>query len=218
MRTIPSLLTALAVGLTTLALTGADASAATLTQTFDDVFPRTLIGPTADYVTHQYDLYYAVEADQFNPLLGTLNQVRVDYDFDFQISGTTGPAGGSLTSSVSLELNVNFSPLSDSANIAVDIGGPNVLLEYPFSVEGGATISSASTFYNAFIGDGGVFLTSEADSFGGTSLIASSLGTATGQLDLLGGTISLTYDYTPVPEPASAALLALGGLILARRR
>ena len=38
------------------------------------------------------------------------------------------------------------------------------------------------------------------------------------QIDTSGGSRGLTLDYTPVPEPASLALLALGGLALLARR
>ena len=38
------------------------------------------------------------------------------------------------------------------------------------------------------------------------------------QIDTSGGNRGLTLDYTPVPEPASLSLLALGGLAVLRRR
>jgi hypothetical protein len=38
------------------------------------------------------------------------------------------------------------------------------------------------------------------------------------QIDTSGGSRGLTLDYTPVPEPASLSLLALGGLAVLRRR
>jgi hypothetical protein len=32
------------------------------------------------------------------------------------------------------------------------------------------------------------------------------------------GRLTVSYDYTPVPEPATVGLLAMGGLVLALRR
>ena len=39
------------------------------------------------------------------------------------------------------------------------------------------------------------------------------LGTETATLTNTDGVFTVTYDYTPIPEPATMSLLALGGLL-----
>jgi hypothetical protein len=163
---------------------------------------------------------------KFNPSLGTLNFVSIE--FLPVISGTvsgygTGSANESngwayeFSGSTALS-GPGFSPISRSfffsgSGLVYQPGAP------VFVAVGPATLTDTPLTLTSnlagFIGSGTFSTTLSASYY--TDLFFSRGGTESSVREL-GATVNVTYDYTPVPEPASLGLLAVGGLMLLRRR
>jgi hypothetical protein len=166
----------------------------------------------------------------FDPAYGTLNSVQ--FEMDAWISGTLSVHSlgeGWMT----IYLGEYCALWGFSQRLAVG-GGYEKYADVTFTVpynQGGSTYVSYPNFHvssppttiwpswtlNQFIGTGNVGLSFEAGrpgvsysadgmfGFGGTDLTAVASGT-------------VTYDYTPIPEPATICLLGLSALGLLRRK
>jgi hypothetical protein len=169
---------------------------------------------------------------QFNPALGTLTAVEVDLhgSFDSTITVTNTSAD---PSSGTARTDVQFTAQDGGLNLAPT---PQIDLlsgTYAYSLPGGGNVtspliststSSGSTYTAApilaeFTGVGTFAL--GASTFTQTVLSNTGGNTTASQVTSAALTGSVTYFYTPVPEPSTVALLGLGMasvLAFARRR
>ena len=183
------------------------------------ITPSTLFGPTGSDVSASVT-YFDFTVDQFDPSLGVLDSIEFSLNADFTLSGVTGPDGiGSIGGSVGGTIFANSVDFEGNGGGGGFGDDPNTNLNIPIPVNnlGFETISVSSSspdFLAAVTGNGTFSLSWSGDA----SLTASGLGTDTGQLDLTGGTVSWTYNFTTVPEPSSIALLALGSMAIFTRK
>lgn len=130
------------------------------------------------------------------------------------LDGSFGPILDGFTSSFVIPPTVLAA--NDGDNVSTfDIGGP----DYASFTSSNTTASGAGTvnsqFYNQFIGNGTFSIDFQVDSLfnlsgeGGSTIQFDSPDQADG---------TVTVKYTLVPEPSSAMLLGLGGLLLMRRK
>jgi hypothetical protein len=205
------------LGLASVGLLLAASQAKADTATYTDVYP-----PGTTEWSHNFVL------PLFDPSLGSLSSVYIAASESVNINGTvqntsTGPqsftfrAGSLLT--VTLPGTLGFlqpSPLALAQAYNLPAGG-----SAPYGpVNASDAVNYTYTLpadMNWFVGVGtfslpGFTQTQELIAGGGGNIIAS-LST------LAGATVEVQYTYTPVPEPGSFALLALGGaLMLLRKR
>lgn len=209
------------------ALWAIPAGAATVVQTYTYLSDTAIIDSN---VVGTGDTSYSVTdgstdpvlvAQPFNSLLGTLVSFTVDFALTYDGSQTNGPGGGgfSMGTGGNMKLNgINYS----------GIGGGNGTGGGPFAV---VTTSYPNNFSQTF-------LVANAGVTYDPNILAAVIGavpfevrhehspilTVTGDASAFlfsireGSTISLTYDYVPVPEPGSAALGLLAAALLAGRR
>jgi hypothetical protein len=176
-----------------------------------------------------------VEFDPFNPALGTLTSVTVDLKASFagtvgveNLSNTPDKAAGIIAGSVSIANTGGslFAEISPSTSGPVhnftafdgtlDYAGTSGATD---SVWGATLITSvtATTLaaLQSFSGNSEIFLTLTAKTFPIVQGMETESVTDTANAN---ASVTLTYDYRPaaaVPEPATAALLAMGALGLA---
>ena len=159
---------------------------------------------------------------QFNPALGVLNSVDIDfysaYGGTVMVSGPNGAAGDSSIS--------ELGTMHDSGNnISLSIGNNwECYIDMPYytpsgSSEPGETLASYNSpaVLSEFTGNGNFSL--EVDGSQSASPVFGSSGV---DVNITDGDFStsvyLTYDYT-VPEPGSVSLMVIGfGLMLASRK
>ena len=202
------------------------ASATTITQTFTQAE-----APTTWSLTN-------IPFNQFNPSLGTLNSVTLQFAGSFSQTGVIGiPAGvpAQTISSLTATANVLIFGAPNFTNQIVDITGSQNLISFPgvtiaagtsqtFNASGALNYGPAAQLPIApYLGTGTV-----AFSMAGTGGFSASGGGQAGFRisTLSGGTLSLVYDYTStppnnsIPEPATFALVgfALTGLGYLRRK
>ncbi len=164
---------------------------------------------------------------EFNPALGTLNSAYVKATENIT-------ASGSVSNSAAIEETFSF---SSGSKLTVTLpGGLGTLVPFPLAqtvnydlLSGGSAAYGAfnasghddNTFFPTdtavFIGVGNLDLDGSTQSYevisGGGGNVAASVATTAG------ATVLVTYDYTPIPEPATCGLLVLGGLAwLLRKR
>ncbi|MEN6384435.1 MAG: PEP-CTERM sorting domain-containing protein [Phycisphaerales bacterium] len=189
----------------------------------------------SDSITGLFDLVETRDLliPQFDSSLGTLNSVTVN--FSTAIQGSVGFenlkrfAGGNFAITVNTHgmVVLDYAVISnflDQQTYNTTLGAYDGTLDYA-GTSGTilATYSDADTMqytltsdFTRFLGNSNVIFPilaeSVADSISKPSNSSSELNT-TGQ-----ASVTVTYDFTPVPEPATIAVLALGGLLFKRKR
>jgi len=161
-------------------------------------------------------------------------QLILDNDGEQAASGSFefGAKGDISSTDVSL-LNASFQPVTaeleaihgGTFNLDPNTGdGPNDFdpsapdgMSYSGGVEADADAGSiASALFSQYIGTGTFDVTADVtqwQDFGGVSGVEWAVTPVSAS-----GSVMITYTYTEIPEPASLSLLALGGLLLLRRR
>lgn len=202
------------------------ASAATITQTF-----------TAPQAPTTWS-FSNIPFNQFNPLLGTLNSVTLQFSGSFSQTELIAVPGGvpsQTISSLVAVADVLIFGAPNFTNLITDINGSQNVISFPgvviaagtsqtFNAAGSLGYGPAAQLpITPYIGTGTVSYSMA--STGGFS--ASGGGQANFTISTLsGGTLSLVYDYTtappdnPTPEPATFALvgIALTGVGYLRRK
>jgi hypothetical protein len=183
----------------------------------------------------------------FNSALGTLTGVQVTLDFTVTpYAEILNYSGAPRTFDSGSWTSYSFSPSdiwtvtngTDSWNLAAptvatgniygtgqvvpSYSGPSTILTFVGSTSAPADLTAASGLdFAAYTGAGTlVFGTSGPGQFyGGGPFYNGGVGFGGGGANLA-GTASVTYDYAPVPEPGTFALMACGltGLLVMRRR
>jgi hypothetical protein len=173
----------------------------------------------------------------FDPSLGVLTQVTITLNADTEagsiiwdnesdiVTDVTLGVGATVTATAPGALTLTAVPLQSNSTTGVaadNDGAADFAGADSFTVAGGSgsdsdTDSLTGVAVAPYIGVGNfnvnigsVLATSVITSggFGPTSVV-------NGTTD---GTVEVTYEYTPIPEPASLGLLAAGGLMMLRRR
>ncbi|HBG27463.1 MAG: hypothetical protein A2Y10_02720 [Planctomycetes bacterium GWF2_41_51] len=191
----------------------------------------------SDSVTGLFDLVPDTDllVSQFDSSLGTLNSVTITFYTALQ---------GSLGFENLKQFGGNFSISTNNIYAAVVIGGGICASNYndnqmytatlgaydgttDYAGTSGtilATYSDSDTmpfFFNTpdsmaqFLGTGNMTFTTQTFSMMSLGLPTNSEAAinTTGQ-----ASVTISYDYTPVPEPATIAILSLGGLFLFKRK
>jgi hypothetical protein len=175
----------------------------------------------------------------FDPALGTLTKVMLTWSVSGSMNGTvtntsTGAQNFTVAENSTLKLylgsDLTVPPLSSPGLSAMQTYtnlGSGITSPFgpymPSSLDGPNTYTSASNpmIFNGFISAGTVAFTVDTMTKlnidgGGGNVLSAILTTA-------GGTLTVRYDFTPVPEPSSIALSLVGVLTvgtgaLVRRR
>lgn len=195
MFTNPKKLVIVAAGVLTMSLsTRAYAASTTYTDTASD---------------QQTDFTKTLSLPQFNPGLGTLLSVTLTYGEDVTNSGKLSHGNQPLEYKFTGSSNLMQSALSIDQTASI--------------TESGTSPANSSTSINDFQTKTGGPITGPLSYFTGNGNIDFTLtGTGTSQLTgggnisnsittMAGGFVTVTYNYTPVPE--ASTLLGLGGMI-----
>ncbi len=209
------------------------ASALTITYTTNDTGTTILPPQTTNWSTPIN--IPSLELPKFDPALGTLNSVTIDYEgigeFAYKIENIDTATG--TTGSNELLVDLTFTPsVAAGGSISVSSGVLNVNLgvfdgAIDFAGTSGqdfGTTSASDTFSEiittglaAFIGAGNFIIDVAAGSGSDRNLSGGNVLEQTTWL--AGARAAVTYDYTAqqtVPEPATFALMGLGLLGFAR--
>lgn len=163
-----------------------------------------------------YGATFSFNVDQFNPSLGTLDGVSVSYSFVVDTQVTLGSTSGGATFSGGGSFVWDANSFYGTGGGAGNGGGPFSTITLSYNISGTVTPG----------GDNG--LTLDMVKGTGTSVLSFQPGFSVSVPDgasasgaLTSGSLSITYDYTPVavPEPATLGLATLAaGLVLLRFR
>ncbi|MDB6076652.1 MAG: hypothetical protein JWO82_399 [Akkermansiaceae bacterium] len=170
--------------------------------------------------------YFTATVSPFDTSLGTLTGVTVTWDLSGAYSGTTGPGGGGFSLSYSGGFFVNDIAIADPNPASVtgyvqggggggNGGGPSTPVSGTFSASMPfvAEVQTTDPAYAVFSGAGPVKVDWDIP------IVYSGVGDVTTDFSITGGaSLLVTYTYTPVPEPASALLVAGSALLTLRRR
>jgi hypothetical protein len=166
----------------------------------------------------------SLSVPQFNPALGVLNSIDVDftgyYRSEFTVYSTTsqGTYGVAAFASLSLEGNgINLTTTGGWGGLTV------ILPNFPLGAGSAATTPADATYgaLNGLIGNGSASFQipmSQSVTIDNMSTPPAGVTYAFDYADL-NATATLTYGYTPVPEPSPVSLLAVGlGLMMVGRK
>jgi hypothetical protein len=191
----------------------------------------------SDSITGLFDLVpnRDLAVSQFDSTLGTLNSVTMDISAAIQASlgfeNLKKFAGPDIEISASVHGYVIvgsmlMSNYVDQQTYTLSLGAFDGVIDYAGT--SGTTVATYSdadnevfiqtSDFDRFIGTGSVLFNLMTEAFTDHLAIpanSSAIVNATGQASVL-----ITYDYTPapVPEPATIALLCLGGLAMRKRK
>lgn len=167
--------------------------------------------------------FFSGTFDPFDNSLGTLTGFVIEWSLESTATGNIGPAGGMVTLQLLGPLTINGSTYQFITPILESFGGaPNspIALSVPFVQTHTFLVSGAgddydSAYLDAVMGDAHLTI-----SFG-SAVDYSVSGSATFDAATL-GTVTLRYNYTAVPEPATftafAGVAMLGVAAWHRRR
>ncbi len=152
--------------------------------------------------------------NQFNPALGTLDDITLSYDYGFSWSIVVEPLGGGGDIYLLALLKVNGDTAFNSNNNAPEqiepSGQPTTTTA---SGVFGASDSLTPSDFSPFMGTGTVTVGGVGDAY------FSGGGNASGSLSLTSAAETVTYTYTPaLPEPASISILSLMTIFALKRR
>ena len=178
---------------------------------------------------------------KFDPALGTLDSVTIETTFDYEwdlFMYATDIDDFSLPHSA--DVLFSFSP-----EFFLGLGDPMVSLSPLFAITDGATAGCFGSAFGEPCGDGASFadavplsetLTSDFSDFVGAGTVDTLIAGLFIELqptfifdnvpdveaelnaELFAGAVTVTYEYTPIPEPGTAMLLGLGLAGMASRR
>ncbi|WOO41862.1 choice-of-anchor E domain-containing protein [Rubellicoccus peritrichatus] len=169
--------------------------------------------------------------DQFDPTLGTLDQVT----FDVAFSCSSETTSSSLTSAdpgfdTNSQINIPVDFFFEDSDLggAANGGGqtsriPNEVVELDFGISRTIEPVPGQVDYNDFVGTGTVtFSVDPQESVGIRNFFVSGYFTDYSVQRDAGASLTVTYDYTAVPEPsvyaAGLAMAALGIAWVRRKR
>jgi hypothetical protein len=227
-----SLSFALIIGL---AATAARADTVEYSQTVMDSDSQTqqIAGPTQ--VTVGVSLEFDVTLPQFNPALGTLTGVEIKVRSVHKpnpVGSITNNGAAPLNTGIGAGFTGSHSFPGGPGNggggggggpLSVGAGETEPIFLSPLNTlpPDGSMFSYGSPFdITPYQGAGtfnGTVLATSAASVSGPTVIPSELE-MTASIDPVSLEFTVIYTFDPIPEPASAALLMLGGLALVRRR
>lgn len=182
----------------------------TISQTYS-VPSETVIGGATTSTTVPKN--FVTNFNQFNPALGTLTGVDIDFVYDFLLTLNLGPDGGGGSGSAGGPIYINgFSDPAPTGtgNGTGNGGGPNQVLLLPFATN---TTYATTASLGGFVGVG-----TGSVEYAASGFVSPPVG-GSASLALQGtSSVKVTYTYS-VPEPATAYLFGIGGVgLLARRR
>lgn len=173
-----------------------------------------------------------VNLSQFNPALGTLTAVTLDLSGSVQ-AHVTAENDSAIAGSMGVDLTGLLGAsgpgsLSTSAGITQSAGPVSVTASDGTADSGGdyvdfGTISGSNSANNTIISGFSAYVGTGTITFnitGNGGFAVNGVSNSTIHVTDFGGdgTAKVTYTYTPVPEPASLGLFAIGGLMMIRRR
>ena len=208
-----------------LLLIGTPASAATVS--FSDAYgPVSVPFATAPLAT----------LSQFDPSLGTLTKVTLTLDADTSAGSISWDNEAGVSTNVTLGIGAEVTavglagvtavavPLQTGSAIGVDAdndGAADFVGTDSFAVVGGTGSDSDSDELTSGLGPYIGLGTFDVDVTASVETFLSTTG-GFGPIDptpgVTEGTVTVTYEYTVIPEPTSAAFLGLGALGIAVRR
>ncbi len=207
--------------LASLAIVGIAAASQAATVSYSATVPQ----QTTDFTNIPLSL------SQFNPSLGTLTSVTLTLagtatgsirfeSLDAQAAAILANLTASISASGPAALAITTVPLSSTTtNVTaydgtIDFGGTSGRTLDPLSATDTQS-SSLSSGFGSYVGTNNVTINLSAN---GNSTVSGSGNIVTNLSQKAGGIATLTYTYTPVPEPATMAVLSIGALGLLRRR